>query len=58
MSDKWIKPRLGDDLDRRIAVKINNEGYERWLMIVDDAGEVVNITKLDKNGNSLEEIIL
>jgi hypothetical protein len=32
---------------------INKEGYEVWLMVVDESGKVVDITKLDEFGNAL-----
>ncbi|BFM48446.1 hypothetical protein [Marinomonas sp. THO17] len=59
MNDKWIRARLGpalEDDDR--AFDIVESGYERWLMIVDSSGEVVNITKLDKYANSIAEVVL
>ncbi|BFM48454.1 hypothetical protein [Marinomonas sp. THO17] len=59
MNDKWIKPRLEPALgDRGIAADVADSDYERWLMIVDSSGEVVNITKLDEKANSIAEVIL
>ncbi|BFM48450.1 hypothetical protein [Marinomonas sp. THO17] len=59
MNDKWIKRRLGPALeDDSAAKKIRRAGYERWLMIVDSSGKVLNITKLDEKANSIAEVIL
>jgi PAS domain-containing protein len=58
MSDDWIKPRIKDELGSRGARDIVESGYERWLMIVDSSGKVVNITKLDSAAKSIEEVIL
>ncbi|WP_353668597.1 hypothetical protein [Marinomonas sp. THO17] len=59
MNDDWIKPRLEPALgDRGIAADVADSDYERWLMIVDSSGEVVNITKLDEKANSIAEVIL
>ncbi|OEE63675.1 hypothetical protein A1OK_18885 [Enterovibrio norvegicus FF-454] len=57
MSDAWIQPRLADEVGRDAADDIMDEGYARWLMIVDESGEVVNITKLDANARSIEEVM-
>lgn len=56
MSDSWIKPRVKDELNNRQARSFYDEGYERWLMIVDDSGKVINITKLDKHANAIEKV--
>ncbi|KFI12040.1 hypothetical protein F0223_23710 [Vibrio coralliilyticus] len=56
MSDNWIKPRVKDELNNRQARSFYDEGYERWLMIVDDSGKVINITKLDKHANAIEKV--
>lgn len=58
MSDRWIEPRLADELGRSQARQVRNQGYDRWLMIVDESGEVVNITRLDGNAKSIESIML
>ncbi|HDM8062787.1 hypothetical protein ACXZ7R_25220 [Vibrio campbellii] len=52
MSDGWIKPRLSEELDYKTFKDITKKEYERWLMIVDESGEVINITKLDKNAKA------
>lgn len=57
MSDAWIQPRLADEVGRDVADDIMDEGYDRWLMIVDETGEVVNITRLDANARSIEEVM-
>ncbi|MGF1770658.1 hypothetical protein L4D06_25280 [Enterovibrio makurazakiensis] len=56
MSDDWIQPRLAAEVGRDTTDDIMDEGYERWLMIVDESGEVVNITRLDANARSIEEV--
>ena len=53
MSDRWIKPRLSEELNYKTLNDIKKKKYERWLMIVDQSGEVINITKLDKNAKAL-----
>ncbi|MCS7488760.1 hypothetical protein UA24_20495, partial [Marinomonas sp. BSi20414] len=58
MSDGWIRPRLDQELSLKESKKVQVNGYERWLMIVDDSGKVVNITKLDEAANSINEVIL
>jgi hypothetical protein len=59
MSDDWIKPRLASALDDdSTAKKVARAGYERWLMIVDSSGEVVNITKLDGAAKSISKVTL
>ncbi|TOM44814.1 hypothetical protein CGH76_24770, partial [Vibrio parahaemolyticus] len=44
MSDGWIEPRLIDELGLEGAEDILDMDFERWLMIVDDSGKVINIT--------------
>ncbi|WP_353668605.1 hypothetical protein [Marinomonas sp. THO17] len=59
MCDDWIEARLEDALDDDdLALNVSDSAYERWLMIVDSSGEVVNITKLDEKANSIAEVIL
>ncbi|MFM2467301.1 hypothetical protein P0D87_26890 [Paraburkholderia sp. RL17-368-BIF-A] len=54
MSSEWITDRLtqavGDD---EKADMIIDEGYEAWLMVVDENGKVTSITNLDENANAL-----
>ncbi|WP_407330946.1 hypothetical protein [Enterovibrio sp. 27052020O] len=57
MSDRWIEPRLADELGKSQAREVRNQGYERWLMIVDESGDVVNITRLDGSANAIESIM-
>nr|MBJ6930502.1 hypothetical protein [Vibrio cholerae] len=47
MSDEWVEKRLADELSASDLRKIRVQGYDKWLMIVDDSGKVVNVTKLD-----------
>ncbi len=58
MSDDWIGPRLADSLSQRDADLISDSDYERWLMIVDSSGEVINITKLNENAESIGIVLL
>jgi hypothetical protein len=54
MSDGWIRPRIGKAVgDDEVADMIKDEGYEAWLMVVDENGKVTSITKLDEKGNAL-----
>ncbi len=56
MSDKWVESRLPNELSPGDLKKIRKGGYEKWLIIVDDSGTVLNVTKLDKNANSARKI--
>ena len=58
MSDKWIKPRLPEEVGKETADAIREGGYERWLMIVDESGKVVSITKLDAAANAIGKVPL
>ncbi|GLQ74351.1 hypothetical protein GCM10007932_37120 [Vibrio penaeicida] len=58
MSDAWIHPRIPDEIGDDGAYDVMTNGYERWLMLVDESGEVVNISKLNHLGNSTESIDL
>ncbi|MCS7488695.1 hypothetical protein UA24_20145, partial [Marinomonas sp. BSi20414] len=59
MSDDWIEPRLETALDNdSLSRRIVRSGYDRWLMIVDSSGEVVNITELDEAAKSIRKVIL
>lgn len=54
MSGQWIDKRLPDEItDKKILKDLKNEGYEAWLMIVDESGKVIQITKLDKSANAV-----
>lgn len=51
MSDEWIKNRLLSAVgDPSIAKDINAKGYDKWLMIVDDNGKVIEIYKIGSTG--------
>lgn len=57
MSCQWIDKRLSDEItDKKILKDLKNEGYEAWLMIVDESGKVIQITKLDKSANAVGTI--
>lgn len=51
MSDNWIRQRLNAVLDNdEIALDVKDKGYDKWLMIVDDNGKVVEIYKIGSAG--------
>lgn len=52
MSEDWITPRLPDAVSMEEAAAIRKADYESWLMVVDESGTVVDITKLDAKGNA------
>ncbi|MCH7369614.1 type VI secretion system polymorphic nuclease effector [Aeromonas sp. MR16] len=57
MSGQWIDKRLPDEItDKKILKDLKNEGYDAWLMIVDESGKVIQITKLDKSANAVGTI--
>lgn len=57
MSGEWIEDRLPKEItDKKILKDIENEGYDAWLMIVDESGKVIQITKLDKFANAVGTI--
>ncbi len=47
-----------NDIKSRKNKDITKKKYERWLMIVDETGEVVNITVLDKSAKTIGSIEL
>lgn len=53
MSGPWILDRLDDAVGDTTALTMREEGFESWLMVVDESGNVVDITKLDVKGNAL-----
>ncbi|HGF7182575.1 TPA: hypothetical protein AB5E44_003506, partial [Vibrio cholerae] len=57
MSDEWVEKRLADELSASDLRKIRVQGYDKWLMIVDDSGKVVNVTKLDADANAVKQIL-
>ncbi|EGQ8097657.1 hypothetical protein [Vibrio campbellii] len=59
MDDGWIEPRVKVELTKRgQADEVLDSDYERWLMLVDETGKVVNITKLDENAKPIGSIPL
>ncbi|SJN56000.1 hypothetical protein VR7878_01542 [Vibrio ruber DSM 16370] len=56
MSNRWVEQRLPDELSDDELLELEATGYQKWLIIVDDSGSVVNVTTLDKDANSLERI--
>jgi hypothetical protein len=53
MSGPWILDRLEDAVGDRTMLTMREEGFESWLMVVDESGKVVDITKLNVKGNAL-----
>jgi hypothetical protein len=53
MSSRWIADRPPDAVGQINARTITKARYESWLMVVDETGAVVDITKLDSKGNAL-----
>ena len=53
MSGPWILDRLEDAVGDRTMLLMREEGFESWLMVVDESGKVVDIAKLDGKGNAL-----
>ncbi|ALM52434.1 hypothetical protein [Halomonas huangheensis] len=56
MSDEWVRARLPDALDRGMGDEVALSGYEKWLMMVDESGQVIGISKLDDAANSIGSI--
>ncbi|MFM5190781.1 hypothetical protein [Aeromonas media] len=57
MSNLWIERRLPDEIaDKKLLADIRKQKYESWLMIVDESGEVIQITKLNKNADAIGTI--
>jgi hypothetical protein len=57
MEDKWIKPRLEGVVERDMATKIAGN-YERWVLVVDDTGNVVQKIELNADGNAIKTTLL
>jgi len=56
MSGPWIDSRLADAVGGQAKARtILKADYESWLMVVDENGRVVDITKLDTYGNALRD---
>jgi hypothetical protein len=53
MSGPWIRARIVDAVDDEAKADAILRGYDSWLMVVDESGKVVDITKLDAKGNAL-----
>ena len=57
MSDNWIRQRLNAVLDNdEIALDVKDKGYDKWLMIVDDNGQVVEIYQIASSGKDAKVI--
>ena len=57
MSNKWIEDRLPSEItNQKLLADIRKQKYESWLMIVDESGEVIQITKLNKNADAIGTI--
>lgn len=53
MSDEWIDPRLKDVVDKKTLLDIRREGYERWLLVVDEGGNITSITRLGADAKAI-----
>lgn len=58
MDDDWVGDRLVDAVGRKTAADISKAGHDKWLMVVDESGKVVDITKLDSIANAIGKIPL
>ncbi|AQG99373.1 hypothetical protein A9R05_11480 [Burkholderia sp. KK1] len=58
MSENWVEDRLEDAVGWNEAIKIDKLGYESWLMVVDESGKVVDVTKLDAQANAIGKVQL
>ena len=58
MSDEWIKPRLREEVGGEMEEAILDGKYDRWLMIVDESGKVISITRLDSGANAIGKVPL
>ena len=57
MSNKWIEDRLPSEItNQKLLADIREQGYDSWLMVVDESGEVIQITKLDGYANAIGTI--
>ena len=56
MSEKWIKDRLENTVDKKTQVDMEKKTYDSWLAVVDESGEVVSITKLDDKANVIGRV--
>ena len=57
MSDSWIESRLDDAVENlELAKNIKQEGYDKWLMLVDDNGQVVEIYQVASSGKDAKVI--
>jgi hypothetical protein len=53
MDDTWIQPRVINELGLEEAENVLDSNYERWLIIVDDSGGIINITNLNEAASSI-----
>ncbi|PJG57562.1 hypothetical protein [Aeromonas cavernicola] len=54
MGDLWIQKRLPNEItDKKVLADIRDKGHASWLMIVDESGEVIQITKLDSAAKAI-----
>ncbi|MNT99415.1 hypothetical protein D3C72_2422540 [compost metagenome] len=42
--------------DGRVSPWSKEQGYDSWLMVVNESGQVIQITKLDKSANAVGTI--
>ncbi|MGX2951656.1 hypothetical protein ACWIUA_12290 [Ursidibacter sp. B-7004-1] len=57
MSDNWVENRLNKAVgNRELADNIREKGHDKWLMIVNDNGQVVEIYKIGSTGKDAKVI--
>ncbi|MDK9431586.1 hypothetical protein QP016_12765, partial [Gallibacterium anatis] len=57
MSDDWIRQRLNTALSNdEVALDVKDKGYDKWLMIVNDNGQVVEIYQIVSSGKDAKVI--
>lgn len=57
MSDSWIENRLKEAINNPVIERdISIQGYDKWLMIVDDNGKVVEIYQIASSGKDAKVI--
>lgn len=56
MSDEWVSDRLPNTLDEELVIQMDQMSYEKWLMMVDESGQVIGISKLDSAANVIEAV--
>lgn len=56
MSDRWVRDRLPNTVDPALVTRMERKGYEKWLLMVDESGQIIGIYKLDAAANTVGSI--